>query len=250
MAAGIFYNTARGEVGMMRMLWVWSVGVVLTLVLGTLLILFSLFDRSGKSLHFLARLWARGILAAAGVTVRAAGVENIAGDGAKILVSNHQGYFDIFALFVALPLRFGWVAKKELYRIPVFSLAMKRFGNVLIDRSNREAARRSLQVAADQVRRGQSILIFAEGTRTPDGSVRPFKKGCFYLAQASGVPVIPISISGSYGVMPKNSVRPRPGTIHLVVGRPIPPGEVATNGPDGFLEHLRRTIMTNQVPSP
>ncbi len=235
---------------MIRTVWVWAVGVSLTLILGTLLILFSFFDRNGKSLHFFARLWARGILAAAGVTVRAVGTENIAGDGAKILVSNHQGYFDIFALFAAVPLRFGWVAKKELYRIPVFSLAMKRFGNVLIDRSNREAARRSLAAAAEQIRRGQSILIFAEGTRSVDGSVQPFKKGCYYLARAAGAPVVPVSISGSFHIMPKKSFRPRPGEIHLVIGRPIHLSEVATNGPNGFVEHLRRTIIANQVLPP
>jgi 1-acyl-sn-glycerol-3-phosphate acyltransferase len=250
MAAGFFYNTARREVAMIRTAWVWSVGVFLTLVAGGLLIFFSFFDRSGRSLHFFARLWARGILAAAGVTVHAAGIENVLGDGSKILVSNHQGYFDIFALFAEVPLSFGWVAKKELYRIPVFSLAMKRFGNVLIDRSNREEARRSLEAAAEQIRRGQSILIFAEGTRSPDGSVQAFKKGCYYLAKASGAPVVPISISGSYRVMPKGSFRPKPGTIHLVIGRPMHYGEAASGGSNGFLEHLRQTIITNQVPAP
>ncbi len=232
---------------MIRTLWVWVVGVFLTVVMGTLLILFSLFDRSGASLHLFARLWARGILAAAGVGVTVRGAENLVAGSPQIIASNHQGYFDIFALFSHVPLFFGWIAKKELYRIPLFAMAMRRFGNIEIDRSSRERARETLRVAADKIRGGQSVLIFPEGTRTPDGQVKSFKKGVYHLAEASGVPVIPVSISGSYEIMPKGSVRPRSGTIHLVIGKPLQVDGGGVGGSSGFLEQLRKRIIDNQV---
>jgi 1-acyl-sn-glycerol-3-phosphate acyltransferase len=233
---------------MVRTVWVWSVGIILTLTLGTALILTSFFDRSGRRLHLLAKLWAKGILSAAGVTVSVSGAENLVPESPQILAANHQGYFDIFALFSHVPLLFGWIAKKELYRIPVFAPAMRRFGNIEIDRSNRERARESLQVAAERIRKGQSVLIFPEGTRSPDGKVKAFKKGCYHLAEASGVPVVPISISGSFEVMPKGSFRPKPGAIHLVIGQPMRVGSISGQGSNVFLNSLRKAVIDNQTP--
>ncbi|MDX1764583.1 MAG: lysophospholipid acyltransferase family protein [bacterium] len=232
---------------MIRTIWVWGVGIFLTVTLGLALILFSFFDRRGTSLHRIAKLWARGILAASGVVVSVDGAENLVPGSPQILASNHQGYFDIFALFCHVPLLFGWIAKKELYRIPVFAMAMRRFGNIEIDRSSREGSRESLRVAAGKIRGGRSVLIFPEGTRTPDGEVKSFKKGVYHLAEASGVPVIPISISGSYEIMPKGSFRLRPGTIRLVICKPLWVDGSGEQGSSRFLEALRKRIMDNQV---
>ncbi len=233
---------------MIRACWVWSVGIVLTVILGMVIVFLSFFDSSGKSLHFLARLWARGILSISGVRVEVRGAENLLRDVPQIVASNHQGYFDIFVLMTCLPVHLGWIAKKELYRIPVFSFAMRRYGNIEIDRSNREKARQSLRDAALRIREGQSVLIFPEGTRSPDGKVHSFKKGCYYLARASGVPVVPVSISGSFEVMPKRHFRIRPGTIFVVVGKPLRLSEDGSSDRNGFLERLRGTIIENQIP--
>jgi len=231
---------------MIRTCWVWAVGIFMTILCGALIILLSLFDPAGKSLHFFARLWARTIIAAAGVRVRVRGAENLPADSPMIIVSNHQGYFDIFVLMGYIPRRLGWIAKKELYRIPVFSFAMRRYGNIMIDRSNRDRARRSLQIAAEKVRGGQSVLIFPEGTRSPDGKVHVFKKGCYYLAEASGAPIIPVSISGSFEVMPKKTFRLHPGTIEMVIGEPVSVRASDHADRNGFLDRLRRTIIRNQ----
>jgi 1-acyl-sn-glycerol-3-phosphate acyltransferase len=232
---------------MIRTVWVWCVGIILTIVFGVILILFSFLDPTGKVIHLLAQLWGRGILAASGVKVRVKGLENLPAQSPMILTSNHQGYFDIFALFVYIPVYFGWFAKKELFRIPIFGTAMKRFGNIRIDRSNREKAMQSLKLAARRVREGQSVIIFPEGTRSPDGKMLPFKKGCYYLAEASGAPMVPISISGSYEIMPKGTFKVNPGTIHMVIGRPILIEGEHQNNPNGFLQHLRETMINNQV---
>jgi len=234
---------------MIRSFWVWSAGVFLTLVCGAFVILFSFLDPTRRIIYFFAKLWARGILLAAGVKVQVQGLENLTSDSSQILASNHQGFFDIFALFACIPIRFGWITKKELFRIPIFGYAMKRFGNIRIDRSNKENAREGMQLAARKIREGQSIIIFPEGTRSLDGRLLPFKKGCFYLAEASGKPVVPISISGSFNIMPKRSFRVNPGTIHLVIGKPMRVQGAHENNCNAFTEQLRQTILENQVPT-
>jgi len=232
---------------MVRTLWVWIVGILMTILCGTLIVFFSFLDPGGKTLHLFAKLWARTIIAAAGVRVNVRGKENLPADTSMIVASNHQGYFDIFVLMAYIPLHLGWIAKKELYRIPVFSFAMRRYGNIMIDRSNRERARSSLATAADRIRRGQSVLIFPEGTRSPDGKVHAFKKGCYYLAKASEAPIVPVSISGSFAVMPKKTFRLHPGSIHVVIGTPVYVHASADSNRDGFLKHLRQMIIDNQV---
>lgn len=233
---------------MLRTLWVWCVGIFLTMIIGAALILVSFLDPRGRAMRALAGLWAKGILAAAGVDVRVYGLENLLPGSPQILAANHQGFFDIFALFAYIPIYFGWIAKKELYWIPIFGYAMKRFGNIRIDRSDRDKALKSLQAAARRVREGQSVIIFPEGTRSRDGKVLPFKKGCFYLAEASRVPVVPISISGSFEVMPKRHFRIQPRTIHMVVGKPMRIEDKDAKNRNGFTEQLRQTIIENQVP--
>ncbi len=235
---------------MIRSLWVWSTGIFLTAAFGVLVILFSFLDPTGRMIHLFAKLWARGILGAAGVKVQVQGLENLILDSPQILASNHQGFFDIFALFAYIPIRFGWITKKELFWIPIFGYAMKRFGNIRVDRSNKEKAREGLRVAARKIQEGQSIIIFPEGTRSLDGKLLPFKKGCFHLAEASGEPVVPISISGSFEIMSKRSFRVKPGTIHLVIGKPMRVQGAHENSRNAFTEQLRQTIIENQVPVP
>ena len=235
---------------MLRTVWVVCVLAGMTVLLGIPVILLSFVDPSGRSLHVLARIWARAVLAAAGVRVVVRGLEHLDGSGPRILAANHQGVFDIFALMAYLPVRFGWIAKKELYRIPLFGLAMRRFGNVCVDRSRRDRALRSLKLAAERIRGGLSIIIFPEGTRSPDGRVHAFKKGCFHLAAAAGVPVVPASISGSFQVLPKNGRRVRPGTIHVVLGPPLYASGDSPAERDAFLERLRAEVVRNQVPAP
>jgi len=232
---------------MIRTIWVWIVGILMTILCGSLIVFFSFLDPGGKSLHLFAKIWARTIIAASGVRVNVRGEENLPADSSMIVASNHQGYFDIFVLMAYLPLHLGWIAKKELYRIPVFSFAMRRYGNIMIDRSNRERARSSLVAAADKIRRGQSVLIFPEGTRSPDGKVHTFKKGCYYLAEASEAPIVPVSISGSFEVMPKKTFRLHPGSIHVVIGEPVYVHGTSDPDRNDFLDRLRRTIIDNQV---
>ena len=136
-------------------------------------------------------------------------------------MANHQSDFDILISLAFIPVQFRWIAKKELFAIPVFGAAMKSAGYIEIDRSNHEKAIHSIDEAALSIRRGKSIMTFPEGSRSRDGEIKAFKQGPFHLAIKSGVPIIPVSIIGSGSIMPKRSLRIKPGQIKMVIGKPI-----------------------------
>lgn len=198
-------------------LWV----VAATTVLGIVAITVSFFSRSGNGVHVIARIWGRSILAVAGVRVRLYGSEGLDRKAPCIFMANHQSNFDIPVLLAHLPVQFRWIAKAELFRIPIMGRAMRGGGYIPIDRRNRAAAFRSLEEAAQAVRGGKSIVIFPEGTRSRDGRLQPFKKGGFMLALAARVPIVPVAIAGTYEIMPKGRLLVQPRPVALRIGRPI-----------------------------
>lgn len=193
-----------------------------TLVLGTLAILTWLVVPSGNAIIGVGRLWSWIILATASVQVRTAHAERAA-IAPCVIVSNHQSLFDIPALLQALPRQFRIVAKRELFWIPFFGWALFLGGFIPLHRSDRERAVASLARAAQRVRRGTTVVVFAEGTRSRDGRLQRIKKGALHLAQQARVSLVPVTLSGSRAVLPRGSWFPRPGTIDVVVGRPLPP---------------------------
>ena len=150
----------------------------------------SLVTRTGNPVHRVARTWSRSILAVSGIRVAVSGLERIDPARPYIFMSNHQSNFDIPVLLAHLPLQFRWLAKAELFKIPVFGRAMRGAGYISIDRADREAAFKSLGEAAETIRKGVAIMIFPEGTRSLDGTLKPFKKGGFVLAVDAGVPIL------------------------------------------------------------
>jgi 1-acyl-sn-glycerol-3-phosphate acyltransferase len=206
---------------MLRLLFHAIVFSASTLVFGSLAIVFLILIPTGNPLLWFARPWARTINFACGVTVRATGAEKIPAGSPCVLLCNHQSNFDILALLHALPGQYRILAKRELFFIPVFGWAIWLAGCIPVDRGRRDRAIRSIDRAAERVRRGRSVLIFGEGSRSEDGSLQPLKKGGFHLAMQSGAPIVPISIRGSRAVLPKGSRRIRPGRIDLVISDPI-----------------------------
>jgi 1-acyl-sn-glycerol-3-phosphate acyltransferase len=163
------------------------------------------------------------MLWAAGVEVSVEGLENLQTEEPQIVVSNHQSWFDVFALAAGLPVRYRFVAKKELGEIPIFGKAWKSCGHVSVDRGNREAAIESLDQAWREVHEEKlTMVLFPEGTRSPDGRLKQFKKGAFVLAVQGQVPLVPVAILGSREIMAKGSMRVRKGPITLRIGPPIP----------------------------
>lgn len=186
--------------------------------------------------------WARGLARAWGLSVEAYGAEHIDPAQTYVLMSNHQSHVDIVALFEALPILPGFLAKKELRSIPLFGRAMEVGGHVFIDRTKRTEARVAIAEAAAQVRRGSSIVIFPEGTRADSPGVKPFKKGGFHLAKQAGVPIVPIGIRGSASVLPKHDWRLYPGRIEVHIGEAIPADDVVATPVPELIERVRNRI--------
>lgn len=210
---------------MIRTAWVLFIGFWATIYHAGGVVVRTYFWR--KNLHCAcdraARNWSKNILWAANVPVEVEGVENLATDEPQIVVSNHQSWFDVWALAAGLPLRYRFVAKKELGEIPIFGKAWKSCGHVSVDRGNREAAIQSLDQAWSEIHEEKlTMVLFPEGTRSPDGKLKEFKKGAFVLAVQGQVPLVPVAIVGSRDIMPKGSMMVRPGTITLRIGEPIP----------------------------
>lgn len=165
--------------------------------------------------------WSAALLRAGRITVRVEG-PGVLSDRPVVYVANHISLLDIPALVVGLPPVPKFVMKKELLRVPLFGKAARAAGHIAIDRGNRGAAFAAYDEAAEVVRRGRAALVFAEGTRSRTGHLLPFKKGPFVLAIAAQVPVVPVVVVGSYELLPKLHLVPKPGEVVLRVGHDIP----------------------------
>ncbi len=214
-----------------------------TLLAGVPAMILCLIVPNGKPLLWFARPWAWMIAKTCGTKVRASGIHRIPRDGACVFICNHQSHFDIIALILALPVQYGILAKRELFRVPVLGWALWLAGFVPVDRGNREKAIAGIQRAASAVRRGRSVVVFAEGTRSPDGSLQPLKKGGFHLAMLARAPLVPVSIRGGRDVLPKGSLRIRPGVMDVVVGDPIPAPEVGGASIDALVARVRAALL-------
>lgn len=156
-----------------------------------------------------------------GIRVKMTGYEKLRKGQPYIFVSNHASWLDPPIMFLHLGANHALLVKKELYKIPILGQGLNLIGCAKIDRSNREAAIASTRRAAERVRQGRSFIVYPEGTRSPDGTMRPFKKGAFHLAIEVGVPVVPVTVNGTYRIMPKGTIGVTPGTVHLIVHDPI-----------------------------
>ena len=205
-----------------------------------------LFDRSAYLCHsVVARFWARILLRVCGVRVDVEGRDNFDPNRPYVFMSNHQSHFDICVILGYLPAQIRFIAKKELYKIPVFGLTLRAVGHVRVDRDDRQQAFASYDRATEQIRNGTSIFVFAEGTRSADGTVRPFKKGGFVLAIKAGVPVVPITISGGRKLLPKQKLVFRKGVMKMVIGKPIDTGSYQLENKEELIEHVRHVIISN-----
>jgi len=195
-------------------------------------------------LHNYARLWGKVGLILAGVKLEVGGQEHLQPGQAVIYMSNHQSNFDILALFAGLPGQFRWLAKEELFQVPLFGLAMRRCGYIPLDRSDRKKAIKSMAEAAKRIQDGTSVVIFPEGTRSADGRLQEFKKGGFMLALKAKVPVLPVAISGSYQVMSKTSCRIHGGSIRVQILPAIATADLASADRDPLVEQVHGQIAT------
>lgn len=176
-----------------------------------------------------AHLWSRFVCFITGVKVVVRGRENIQKDTSYIFVANHQGAFDIWAIYGYLNHNFKWLMKKSLERIAFVGYACRRSGHVFVDSNSVASIRETIDSARNRLKDGMSLVIFPEGTRSKTGDIGDFKRGAFLLAGEFRLPVVPLSINGAFNIMPRNSYFPRSGKIILTIHAPIYPGEKGFN---------------------
>ncbi len=222
-----------------------TLGVIITVFMSFWSVVFSFFPDADNKIHTVANLWAKILLLMCNTKVTVIGEENLLHGKPQIFMANHQSDFDILISLAYIPVQFRWIAKKELFNIPIFGTAMKSAGYIEINRNNREEALQSIDEAALRIRNGKSIMTFPEGARSCDGEINAFKQGAFYLAIKSGVPIVPVSIIGSGRIMPKRSVRIKPGQIKLIIGEPIETTSFDIENRHELIEKVRNTIIKN-----
>ena len=220
----------------------WILITFLSIILGLMAIVAGIFDRTGNLSHRVSRLWCRLLCQLNGVKVEINGLENILSDRPQIFVSNHQGYFDIFALSGYLPVQIRWIAKSSLFKIPFLGWAMMAAGYIPVERDNRKKAYEAFNKTLEKIKEGCSIIIFPEGTRSEDGEIGPFKKGSNLIASRTKSPMVPITIIGSGDIIKKGSARINPGSIQVVISPPVEPSADKKRNEE-VLQSIRETIV-------
>ncbi len=217
--------------------------LLFTAFMAVMTILLSFLCTDEDTAHKVGRIWAKCILAVSKIKVTVRGFSNLNLRGPYIYMANHTSNYDIPVLQAYLPVHFRWLAKAELFKIPIFGYAMKRAGYISIDRSNKKSAIQSLQQAAKIIKNGASVVIFPEGTRSRNQNVQPFKKGGFVLAVDSGVPIVPVILHGTWKIMPKNQILTEPGHVVMEIKKPIESSDYNRETKDLLMGKIRNVIL-------
>ncbi|MBL0940638.1 MAG: 1-acyl-sn-glycerol-3-phosphate acyltransferase [Gemmatimonadaceae bacterium] len=215
-----------------------------TLIFGSMALLAQLFGvkpRPGGAYEKAPRWWSWWLLRAAGVKVVLHGNDGLETGAPRVYIANHVSWFDIPAMIEALP-HYGFVAKRELEKIPLFGPAARAVGVIYIDRENRKAAFGAYEDAARRIREGHPVLVYPEGTRGSTYALRPFKKGPFVLAIGSGAPIVPVVIHGTIEVNPRGEFRASPGTVHVHVLDAIPTEGLTYDDRDALADRVRQAM--------
>jgi 1-acyl-sn-glycerol-3-phosphate acyltransferase len=195
----------------------------------------------------LARQWAGKLLKAAGVRIETIGEEKLNPDMTYIYAANHSSLFDIPAVFAGLKDDVRIIYKKELEKIPAFGAGMRKSPYIGINRDNPREAMKSMEEAIEHIRRGDSVIVFPEGSRSKSGEVQSFKRGAFMLASRSGKPIVPVTVLGASDVMPAGTFNLRGGVIRLIIDDPIElTGQIDKKQEQELMHEVRETIVTTK----
>ncbi len=236
-------NILRQGTEKARTLFIIAAVVFLTAFYASLSLAVSFFGSPARSVHKIAQIWGRCILLISGIRVRVLGLSRLDTAQSYIFMANHQSNFDIPVLLAHLKVQFRWLAKAELFKIPVFGRAMRKAGYISIDRSDRKSAFLSLNQAVKTIRNGVSVLIFPEGTRSRNGRIQPFKKGGFVLAVEAGVPIVPVVVHGTWSIMAKDGLLIRPGTVTVEILPPVETQTYSRKTKEALLERIRQEMV-------
>lgn len=216
--------------------------VLYTVFWGVLGCTVGLLDRSGEAIVWIGRRWVSWILATCRIELECDGLDHVDPTQSYVFMSNHQSVIDTAAIVATLPVSWRFVAKRELLWVPFFGWTLGMGGHVIIDRGRRERAVRSLKRAAERIRGGTNVIIFPEGTRSESGVMGPFKSGGFHLAIEAGVPILPITVSGTNRITPKGSLRIESGRVRIRYGKPIPTAGLDLEDRNRLKDEVRRAI--------
>ena len=215
------------------LIYQWCVAVPILLVLTALTAIVTIVMSGICGNHFWgyypAHIWSRCVCILLMVKVKVKGRENIDPGTSYVFVANHQGAFDIWAIYGYLNHDFKWLMKKELEKIFLVGKACRRAGHIIVDDSSVAGIRSTIEESEKRLKGGMSLVIFPEGSRTFDGKMTPFKRGAFMLAAEYKLPVVPITIDGAFRRMPRTTYNATPGVITLTIHKPIYPGERGFN---------------------
>jgi 1-acyl-sn-glycerol-3-phosphate acyltransferase len=195
--------------------------------------------------HAIARKWAQTAIGYNGSQIHVRGIENVPTSGGVLFIANHQSNFDIPILVGFVPRDKGFIAKKELLKIPFFSMWMRYIGCVFIDRSDARKSLTILNDAAEKLKTGHSLVIFPEGTRSTDGSVRQFKAGSLKIAFKASVPIVPVTIKGSMNIMPKGTSLIRSASVEVIISAPLYPDQLLEKDLNTITQSIRNIIVSN-----
>jgi 1-acyl-sn-glycerol-3-phosphate acyltransferase len=229
---------------MLRTLTLAVVAIATTIPLAGLTAIVAAFRSTSPLIDGLARRWARSLVAAAGIDLQVENVERLDPDKRYIIVANHYSYLDIPCLLAGIPQPIRFMAKASLFKIPIFGWALGRAGFIPIDRKNRRTAVKSFDLAADRIRKGNTIIIFPEEGRSKFREMKPFQRGAFLLAIKSQKTIVPIAIDSTFDIWPVGAFwKLKPGRVTLRVGTPIETAKVTVREKDRLLNGSREQIQ-------
>lgn len=231
-----------------KVVWISLCAASATLVLFIPITVSALLSSTGNLAFSLSKIWARFMLAATRVKVTIRNKDRIRTGQSYIIISNHQSEYDILALVTTLGIQFRWIIKQELRNVPLFGYALYASRNIFINRADRQEAIKSIQSGMERLPYGASVMFFAEGTRSMDGSIQSFKKGGFVMAVEQGLPILPVTVNGSRRVLPKKSLTFNPGLIEVVVADPIETKGYTHEQVQRLIDRTRDVIIGNHNP--
>lgn len=213
-----------------------------TAIFGTVSLAVSLFDKTGRAQHRIARMWARSCVMISGCRLTVRGRGNITRYPVAVFASNHTSYMDTPVVFASLPLQFRILAKKELWSLPFIGWYLNRSGQIPINTENPHATLSSLGAGVKALRAGMPLFVFPEGARTPNGELQAFLSGAAYLAIRAQVPLVPVSLSGVYDLLPIHARHFYPSELQMAVGEPIVTAGMQLRQANELTERLRAAI--------
>lgn len=221
----------------------WVVGFVATVVGAVLVLILSLINDTSPLIERVIRAWSRAWLVAAGVRLEVRGAENVDTNRSYMVVANHQSALDIMTTFLAIGLPIRFLAKKELFKVPFLAMGMRAVGIIEVDRAARGAIHSAVnRQAKELIEKKRSVIIFPEGTRPRDGVMQPFKKGAFTMAIGMGLPILPVTVQGTYQAWRPGSPWIRGGRVTVIIDPPIDTSDLTRADGDRLRDQAQQMI--------